>query len=118
MVEIKYADTAYFDLYKMKLLAGKNLQQSDTTKEFVINETYAKLLGFTKPVDAIGVISLKEISRCLVIGVISDFHTKSTHEAIKPLAFSSANNNSYTFHLALKPRGEDSELWKRRIGQS
>ena len=45
---------AYFDLYKMKLVAGKNLQQSDTTKEFVINETYAKLLGFSKPADAIG----------------------------------------------------------------
>lgn len=116
MVEVKYADTGYFDLYKMKLLAGKNLQQSDTTKEFVINETYAKLLGFAKPGDAIGHF-IERNFQVPVVGVISDFHTKSTHQAIKPLAFSSATNNSYTFHLALKPRGEDGELWKRALAK-
>jgi len=116
MVEVKYADTGYFDLYKMKLLAGKNLQQSDTTKEFVINETYAKLLGFAKPGDAIGHF-IERNFQVPVVGVISDFHTKSTHQAIKPLAFSSATNNSYTFHLALKPRGADGELWKRALAK-
>ncbi len=116
MVEVKYADTAYFDLYKMKLLVGKNLQQSDTTKEFVINETYAKLLGFAKPGDAIGHF-IERNFQVPVVGVISDFHTKSTHQAIKPLAFSSAMNNSYTVHLALKPRGEDGELWKRALAK-
>src|SRR4030095_173152 len=34
-VEVKEADTAYFDLYRMKLIAGRNLQQSDTLKEYV-----------------------------------------------------------------------------------
>jgi ABC-type antimicrobial peptide transport system permease subunit len=116
MVEIKYADTAYFDLYKMKLVAGKNLQQSDTTKEFIINETYAKLLGFTKPADAIGHF-IERDHNVPVSGVISDFHTKSTHQAIKPLAYSSAMNNSYTFHLALKPRGQDGESWKRALSK-
>lgn len=116
MVEVKYADTGYFDLYKMKLLAGKNLQQSDTSKEFVINETYAKLLGFEKPADAVGHFITRSYPMPIV-GVISDFHTKSTHQAIKPLAFSSATNNSYTFHLALKPRGEDGELWKRALAK-
>ena len=116
MVEVKYADTGYFDLYKMKLLAGKNLQQSDTTKEFVINETYAKLLGFAKPGDAIGHF-IERNFQVPIVGVISDFHTKSTHQAIKPLAFSSARKSSYTFHLALKPRGADGELWKRALAK-
>lgn len=116
MVETKFADTGYFDLYKMKLLAGKNLQQSDTTKEFIINETYAKLLGFARPGDAIGHF-IERNFQVPIIGVVSDFHTKSTHEVIKPLAFSSATSNSFTFHLALKPRGEDGELWKRALAK-
>lgn len=116
MVEIKFADTGYFDLYKMKLLAGKNLRQSDTTKEFVINETYAKLLGFVKPGDAIGHF-IERGFKVPVTGVISDFHTKSTHQPIKPLAYSSAINNSYTFHLALRPRGQDGESWKRALSK-
>lgn len=116
MVEVKYADTSYFDLFKMKLLAGKNLQQSDTTKEFVINETYAKLLGFAKPADAIGHFIERNFN-VPVTGVVADFHTKSTHQAIKPLAFSSALENSYTFHIALRPRGDDTELWKRGMAK-
>lgn len=116
MVEIKYADTAYFDLYKMKLVAGKNLQQSDTTKEFVINETYAKLLGFSKPSNAVGQF-IERGFNVPVAGVISDFHTKSTHEPIKPLAYSSAMESSYTFHLALIPRGGDGDLWKKGLSK-
>lgn len=116
MVEVKYADTAYFNLYKMKLLAGSNLQPSDTTKEFVINETYARLLGFNNPADAIG-NSIERNFPVPITGIIADFHTKSTHQAIKPLAFSSAANSSFTFHLALKPNGGDPNLWKNTIAR-
>jgi putative ABC transport system permease protein len=116
MVEIKYADTSYFDLYRMKLIAGNNLKQSDTTKEFVINETYARFLGFTNPRDAIGQFIDRDF-KVPIVGVVEDFHTKSTHEPIKPLAYSSAAENSYTIHLALKPRGMDGELWKRAISK-
>ena len=114
MVEMKYADTGYFDLYQMKLLAGRNLLQSDTTKEFVINETYAKLLGFKKPEDAVGQF-IERGFPVPVTGVIADFHTKSTHEPIKPLAFSSAIKYSYTFNLALPPQTGDGQSWKRTL---
>ena len=116
MVEVKYADSNYFDLFKMKLLAGKNLQQSDTTKEFVINETYARSLGFSKPSDALGQFIERDFN-VPVTGVIRDFHTKSTHHPIKPLAYSAAAENSYTLHLALKPNGGNNDLWKETLGK-
>ena len=48
-----YGDKNYLDLYDIELLAGRN-HLNDTIREFVINETYLKLLGFNGPEDAIG----------------------------------------------------------------
>src|SRR5258708_2700110 len=73
-VEAMLADTAYFDLYKIKLLAGKNLQQSDTLKEYVINETYAKLLGYNNPADIVGQSLDKSGRKVPVVGVLADIH--------------------------------------------
>jgi putative ABC transport system permease protein len=116
MVEVKYADTNYFRLYGMKMVAGKNLLQSDTTKEFVINETYARMLGFSDPGKAIGHMISRNFN-VPITGVIADFHTKSTHEPIKPLAYSSSSSNSYTFHLALKPMVNESVNWKNGLSK-
>ncbi|MCR6718739.1 MAG: ABC transporter permease [Chitinophagaceae bacterium] len=111
MVEIKYADSNYFKLYGMKLIAGAPLSQSDTVKEYVINETYAKMLGFTNPDDIVGkVVGEKNIP---IVGVLADFHTKSTREEIKPLAYASYINRSYTLHLGL--RADDPASWKTAI---
>jgi hypothetical protein len=49
--------------------------------------------------------------------VISDFHQRSLHEPIKPLAFSAAAINSYTFHVALKPQAPGSDAWKTAISK-
>ena len=54
MVETINADPDYFDIYKLKLAAGKLPEQSDTLKEYLVNETYAKALGFSNPAEAIG----------------------------------------------------------------
>ncbi len=111
MVEKKYADSSYFDLYGMKMIAGKPLSNSDTIKEYYINETYARFLGFKNPADAVGKFMEGDF-KVPISGVISDFHTKSTLEPIKPLAYSSAAKNSYTIHLLLPPRGPDPDSWK------
>eukprot|EP01136_Pigoraptor_vietnamica_P024950 Opistho-1_new@78423 len=53
-VEMKFGDTGYLRQFGMKLLAGKNYSASDTAREFLINHTYAKALGFNQPADAVG----------------------------------------------------------------
>lgn len=117
MVEVKYADTSYFDLYQMKIVAGKNLQQSDTTKEFVINETYARMLGFSKPEEAVGKF-IDYGPKIPIVGVVADFNTKSTHEPIKPLAFSSVAKRSFFLHLSLQPNDSEGETWKRALAKT
>ncbi|RYE21614.1 MAG: FtsX-like permease family protein, partial [Sphingobacteriaceae bacterium] len=49
----KWIDTTYLKVYNMKLLAGRNLHASDTTNEFVINETAVKAFGFASPQEAL-----------------------------------------------------------------
>ncbi len=110
-VRLKGGDTNYLSLYHIKLLAGRNVQQSDTTKEYVINETYMHILGFQKPEDALN----KELDGKPIVGVIADFNQQSLHAGIKPLAFSSDQDNDYTFHIALQPQVDGGESWKATI---
>ncbi len=101
----------------MKLKAGKWLKQSDTLREFLINETYAKELGFSKSEQAVGHFADRGSIKIPIVGVLSDFNTKSTHVAIKPLIYSSEAENSYTIHLALKPRNSNPDMWKNALAK-
>jgi putative ABC transport system permease protein len=117
LVETKNADPAYFDIYKLKLLTGRLPQESDTVREYVINETYAKTLGFLNPGEAVGKIIDRKRYKAPIVGVLADFHTKSTHAAIKPLAFASAKKDSYVFHLALQPAEYGTDTWKTGLAK-
>jgi putative ABC transport system permease protein len=114
--EIIMADSAYINLYKMKLLAGRNLQQSDTAKEYLVNETYTKLLGYDKPAEIIG----KSFSRgdggpLPIVGVLADIHTKSMHTAIQPLVLKCQAKGHTTFHIALPPGENNTDGWQSTI---
>jgi hypothetical protein len=116
-VQFKYGDTSYIKLYGLRLLAGRNVRLSDSTVEYVINETYAKTLGFKKPEDAVGQHVLLNNQNIPIVGVMADFHQRSLHEPIKPLALSCAIANHYTFHVALKPQPPGSNAWKTTIAK-
>ena len=83
----KFADEEYVPTYKLPLIAGRNLQPSQMTKEFLVNESLVKSLGLKKPEDILG----KEISiwngviTCPVVGVLKDFNNRSFRNAVAPL---------------------------------
>src|SRR5262249_23473684 len=86
-VQIKFDDSNYLKLYQLRLLAGKNIEQTDTVKQFIINETYAHILGFQHPQQAIGkYVEWNNNKHMPIVGVVSAFHQQSLHEPIKPLA--------------------------------
>jgi putative ABC transport system permease protein len=103
----KFGDENYIKLYHIRLLAGRNLQPGDAGKAFLINNTYAKILGFQNPQQAVGknIDKFNGDTRMQIIGVVSDFHQESLHAPIAPLAIMTNTDpgvNS-TFHIALKP---------------
>ena len=117
MTETMMADPGYFDIYKLKLVAGRLPAQSDTLKEYLVNESFTRSFGFTNPGDAIGRTVARGKQRVPIVGVLKDFHTKSTHEPIKPVAYSSVEKNSYVINMALKSESGSPGLWKAVLGK-
>ncbi|NNV56507.1 ABC transporter permease [Limnovirga soli] len=92
----KFADNDYVPTYKLQLIAGRNLQPSGWTREFLVNESFVKSLGFTKPEDILN----KEVSimggliKCPIVGVLKDFNDRSLRQTVSPLLIST-NSTMY-----------------------
>ena len=115
-VQLKTADTNYIKLFGIKLLAGANVIQSDTTSQFLINETYAHILGFRNLQDAVGkYIYWDNNTAVLITGVVADFNQHSLHEPVKPLVIANGNERSRTINIALQPQNAEGTLWKSSI---
>jgi len=105
-VEQKSGDTAYLGLFHIPLLAGRNVQPSDTPREYVINETYLHALGYHDPKAVLGHMTRDKP----IVGVMADFHQQSLHKPIKPLAFSASGRGS-VLSLALSPQKTGADGW-------
>ncbi len=115
-VQQKIADTNYIKLYDIKLLAGNNITQSDTSNQLLINETYAHVLGFQKPDEAIGKYLYWDYNKPIIItGVVADFNQRSLHEPVRPLAIANGDNRSRTVNISLAPQNAEGTLWKGTI---
>ena len=114
-VQIRWGDTNFIKVYQLKLLAGRNVEQSDTMKEFIINDTYAKILGFQKPADALNKRLEFNGKKMPVIGVMQDFHDQSFRTPIGPIVF--AGNSGSTFHIKLMPNNAGGKVWQSAINK-
>jgi len=105
-VHFRMVDTAYLRLYGIELLAGRNLLPSDTMKELLVNETFAKEMGFERPADAVGKMIVQHLKPLPIAGVVKDFHVQSLHHKIPPLAITASTSSA--FSVATKISGEQS----------
>jgi ABC-type antimicrobial peptide transport system permease subunit len=104
-------------LYRMKLLAGRNLLHSDSAKEFVINETLTKVMGSKDPADAVGKMLYWNNKPYPVVGVVADFHTSSFHDPIGPLCIVNRPDREGTLAIKLATTGEQSNTIKTTLAQ-
>lgn len=112
-VQFRWGTPEYLNVYKLRLAAGRNVAPSDTMKEFLINETYAKMLGFQKPEDALGQSLDFNGKQMPIVGVMHDFHDQSTRSNIFPLIF--ADGTGSTYHVRFRPSMGDGTTWKNGI---
>ena len=88
-LDIYFVDYNYIDQYKMKVIAGREFSKefgTDTSQAMVINETAAKLFGYSTPAEAVGKNFDQWGRKGKIIGVVKDFHYQALQEPIKPLS--------------------------------
>ena len=89
-LELLYGNAEYFQMYDLKLLAGR-LPLNDTIREYVINETYLKSLGIQSPEAIIGKTIKSDNVNHPIVGVMKDFNQRSLKTGIHAMAFTGDN---------------------------
>jgi putative ABC transport system permease protein len=98
------ADTNYFRLYNLPLVAGRLYFPSDTMHEFVVNETVIKNLGIKNAQSAIGKFINVNGHTCPIVGVIKDFHINSLRDAISPIVLTTIKGLYGTANIKIDMR--------------
>jgi predicted permease len=113
-VEVKLADSNYFRMYGLRLVAGTSALQSDTTNAVAINETYLHILGYQDPHKIIGK-TLEWQGHTPIVGVVADFYPRSLREPIKPLLIANGTKDANVFNVTLQPRNPDHSNWPQTL---
>lgn len=93
-IQLHPIDPAYFDLYELELLEGRNFNfdnNADYQKKIILNEEAVKEAGL-KLGEVAGTIFHRDgwyftalpSKECEIIGVVKNFHYRSLHETIGP----------------------------------
>jgi putative ABC transport system permease protein len=95
------ADIDFAKTFQLELAAGRFFSSGFSTDKnaVMINETAAKVLGFSNPVGEI--LTTPWGARLSIIGVVKDFNYKSLHYKIEPLILQTGVNNN--FYVRMKP---------------
>jgi putative ABC transport system permease protein len=121
--QMEIADENFIPLYEIPLLAGRNINHSDTMSEFLINKLCAEQLGFTNPQDAVGkMVKSGQTDRgglklLPIVGVVKDFNALSLHEPIKPIFIASNSNASRVISIKLLTEGKGTAQFQQSISE-
>jgi putative ABC transport system permease protein len=92
---VKMANLNYVNTYGLTLLHGENLIESDTANRFLVNESFAKALGFKDIADAIGIHVSLWGRKALITGIVKDFNTNNLREPLEPTIIFAGTNSFF-----------------------
>lgn len=101
----KAGDAAYLSTFRLQLAAGRNLAVSDTSREYLINETTVRKLGLSGASAAVGQTAVINGRKGTIVGVMKDFHNRSLHQPIQALSLTT--NLSWYGRCAVSLRTSD-----------
>lgn len=80
-------DANYVKTFGLRLIAGRNITESNTAREYLVNETLMHMLGVKDPWQIIGKpFTAGDLTgkAGTIVGVVKDFHAKSLYVPIGP----------------------------------
>ncbi len=113
--QIRWGDAEYFKVYEIQMVAGRNVLPSDSVREFIVNESFTREIGFSKPSQALNHYLLWNGKSLPIVGIMKDFHDQSFRAQISPLVF--AGNNGNTLHIRLSPNHKAGLSWTTTLAQ-
>lgn len=103
--QIKQVDGNYITLYGIDLIAGKNIEDYDTARGFLVNEELVRISGFQDPNEILGKTIHVWGQALPVVGVVRDFNTVSLRDPIEPTIL--MNKMSGYFSLSVKVKQQN-----------
>ncbi|WP_342086518.1 ABC transporter permease [Dyadobacter sp. OTU695] len=97
-----WVDANYVGLYALKLVAGRNLRPSETIREALINETFMRRLGFSKPADILGRTLYKSSVPMEIVGVLKDYNQSDLRQQIRPMFLTTMATGYYSANIQLR----------------
>lgn len=86
-VNFENAASNYTSFFGIKIVDGRSFDKDNPKNQYLINETFAKQIGYTSPVGK--EINLSSFPPGIIKGVVKDFNYSSLHAKIEPLIISS-----------------------------
>jgi putative ABC transport system permease protein len=81
---IKSGDPNYIPVYKLRIVAGRNIVAADSANRVIINQALSKAFGFRDENEAVGLSFKMGDKQMTIAGVVQDFHIESFRNAIGP----------------------------------
>jgi putative ABC transport system permease protein len=102
------ADEGFIPTFGLRLIAGRNIEETDRGTGCLINQAALKAFGFATADKAINADIVKtDSSKIKIVGVIQDFHQESLKKGIDPIIFTYQHPvefGYYTFRVKLSNR--------------
>jgi putative ABC transport system permease protein len=110
-----FANEQFIPFYGMRIVAGRNIRRSDTLSEWVINQTAAQSLGFSRPADAVGQMLYCNDKAFPIVGIVADFHQNSFKYAVEPVVIGHVPGFEHFLGVKLASAGKSPENVKNAL---
>ena len=113
----RVADADYLKTYGMQLVAGRNISQSDTIQEYLVNEAFLRKMNIRDPKQILGRRMQYYLSPVSlpIVGVVKDFHLRSLREEIAPCFI--ASHSEFFVRAGIRISGQNPQQTVQRIQQ-